>query len=205
MNDPTISAAATVIVFADLQEGIVNVGVTNDPARLRTAVAALADLAAACSLPVVISCVPSTSGKVAPLLGEIVARLPDAKPLVRRTADAMDDAPFRAALEATGRKTLVIAGIATEIAVRLLALAALRDGFRPIVAVDACSGLDPRTESAMFMCLCNAGIELSAVGTIAAQLAGDFTSERGQAAMRALQSTLIVHAHEHGASAIDRD
>jgi nicotinamidase-related amidase len=205
MNDPTVFAADTVLLFADLQEGIVNVGATNDPARVRTAVAALADLATACSLPVVISCVPSTSGKVAPLLEEIAARLPDAKPLVRGTANAMDDAPFRAALEASGRKTLVIAGIATEIAVRLLALAALRDGFRPIIAVDACSGLNPRTESAAFMHLCDAGIELSAVATIAAQLAGDFSSERGQAAMRALQSTLVVHGHGHGAIAFESE
>jgi nicotinamidase-related amidase len=199
MHDPTFSADDTVIVFADLQEGIVNVGLTNDPARLRAAVAALADLATTFSLPVLLSCVPTTSGTVAPILAEVAARLPDAKPLVRSTANAMDDAPFRAALEASGRKTLIVAGVATEIAVRLVALAALRDGFRAIVAVDACSGLDQRTESAAFVHLGTAGIELSAVATIAAQFAGDFGSERGRAAMRALQSTLISRKHQHDA------
>jgi nicotinamidase-related amidase len=199
MNEPAVSADDAVVVFIDLQTGIVNVGVTHEPARLRTAVAALADLAATCSLPVVIACVPTTSGAVAPLLGEIAARLPDAHPLVRSTANAMDDAAFRAALAATGRKTLVLAGVATEVAVRLLALAAVRDGYRTIVAVDACGGLDVRTESAAFTHLSGAGVELSAVATIAAQLAGDFGSERGRAAMRVLQSTLPSHvpAHDH--------
>jgi hypothetical protein len=41
---------------------------------------------------------------------------------------------------------------------------------------------------------------LSSVPTIAAQLAGDFSSERGRAAMRALQSTLAVRPHEHDTS-----
>jgi nicotinamidase-related amidase len=204
MNDPAVCADDTAVVFVDLQAGIVNLGVTSDPARLRTAVAALADLAAACSLPVVISCVPTTSGAVSPLVGEIAARLADAKPLVRSTANAMDDAPFRAALAAAGRKTLVIAGVATEVAVRLLALAAVRDGYRPIVAVDACGGLDVRTESAAFMYLCSAGVELSAVATVAAQLAGDFGSERGRAAMRALQATLPAHTSAHDTAAADR-
>jgi nicotinamidase-related amidase len=193
----------TVVVFLDLQTGIVNVGATNTPARLRTAVAALADLATACSLPVIVSCVPTTSGTVAPLLAEIAERLPAARPLLRSTANAMDDAAFRAALAATGRTTLVVAGIVTEVAVRLAALGAVRDGYRTIVAVDACSGLDERTETAAFIQLCAAGIELSAVATIAAQLAGDFGSERGRAAMRALQSTIPSHAAHDAASGGD--
>jgi nicotinamidase-related amidase len=197
MNDPALSADDVLVAFVDLQAGIVNLGITNTPARLRTAVSALADLAAAFSLPVVISCVPTTSAAVAPLLPEIAQRLPDAKPLVRSTANAMDDEPFCAALAAFGRKTLIVAGVATEVAVRLMALSAARQGFRAIVAVDACGGLNERTESAALMHLAGAGIELSAVATIAAQLAGDFNSELGRAAMLALQSTLPAHAGAH--------
>jgi len=109
----------------------------------------------------------------------------------------MDDEPFCAALAAVGRKTLIVAGVATEVAVRLMALSAARQGFRAIVAVDACGGLNERTESAALMHLAGAGIELSAVATIAAQLAGDFNSELGRAAMLALQSTLPAHAGAH--------
>jgi nicotinamidase-related amidase len=134
MNDPALSADDVLVAFVDLQAGIVNLGITNTSARLRTAVSALADLAAAFSLPVVISCVPTTSAAVAPLLPEIAQRLPDAKPLVRSTANAMDDEPFCAALAAFGRKTLIVAGVATEVAVRLMALSAARQGFRAIVA-----------------------------------------------------------------------
>jgi nicotinamidase-related amidase len=197
MRDRPLAADDVAVVFIDLQENIINVGLTNDPRRARTAVAALADLANALGLPVVVSCVATTSGTVAPLLAEITARLPGALPFVRRTADAMDDPPFRAALAASSRRTIVLAGVVTEVAVRLAALAFGRHGLHPIIAVDACRGLDPRTESATFTHLSAAGVELSSVATIAAQLAGDFDSEAGRAAMRALQSTLSPHGHEH--------
>jgi nicotinamidase-related amidase len=190
-------ASDIVVVFADLQEGIVNVGATNEQQRLRAAAGALADLAGTFGLPVLVSCVPTTGGTVAPLLAEVGARLPQANPLVRTTASPFDDPPFCVALDATARTTLVIAGVASEVAVRLTALAAVGRGLHAIVAVDACSGLNARTEAAAFTQMAVAGVELSAVATIAAQLAGDFRTEGGRAAMRALQATIQLHAHEH--------
>jgi nicotinamidase-related amidase len=197
MNDQQLDANDIIIAFIDAQEGIVNVGATNDPQRLRTAIAALADLARIFALPVRVSCVPTTGGTIAPLLAELAARLPDAEPLVRTTPNAMNDPPFAAALAAVHRGTLIIAGIATEVAVRQAALAARRANMRTIIAVDACSGLDPRTEAATFTHLAANGIDLTTVATIAAELAGDFASESGRAAMRVLQSTLVVRSHDH--------
>jgi nicotinamidase-related amidase len=200
MRDRVVSAADTVIVFIDLQEGIVNVGATNDAERMRTSAAALADLATIFALPTLMSCVPTTSGTVAAPLAEIAARLPNLEPLTRTTPDAMDDLRFRVALDSFGRKTVILAGVATEVAVRQAALAAHRLGFHTVVAVDACGGLGSRTETATFIHLSAVGIELSSVPTIAAQLAGDFGSERGRAAMRALQSTLALRPHDHDTS-----
>jgi nicotinamidase-related amidase len=197
MFDPTLRATDIVLAFVDLQEGIIGVGTTAETTRLRCAVGALADLALTFSLPVVVSSVATTSGTVAPTIAEIATRLPRVQPLLRTTADILDDAAVRASLAACGRRTIILAGVAVEVAVRLSALAALRDGFRAIVAVDACGGYDARTESAAFMHLCAAGTELSAVTTIAAQLAGDFHSETGRAAMRALQSALPPRVHHH--------
>lgn len=197
MNASALSPDDLVVVFTDLQEGIVNVAATADPQRMRRAVAALTDLSIVFGLPVIAACVPTTGGNVAPLLSEITARLPLLRPLVRTTPGALDDAAFAAALTATGRRTIVLAGVATEVAVRLAAIAAVEGDMRTIVAVDACGGLDARSESATFTELSRRGIELSAVTTIAAQLAGDFGSERGRAAMRALQSTLVLPEHDH--------
>jgi nicotinamidase-related amidase len=197
MRESSAAAREIVIAFIDLQDGIVGIGSTNDPQRLRVSVAALADLASIFALPVVVSSVPTTGGTVAPLLREITERLPDIQPLVRATPNPMDDAAFRSALEGSGRTTAVIAGVATEVAVRSAALAAERDGLHAIVAVDACNGLDARTEAATFSYLSARGIELSTVAALAAQLCEDFDSERGRLAMRALQSTLVPRTHAH--------
>ena len=35
MNDPALSADDVLVAFVDLQAGIVNLGITNTPARLR--------------------------------------------------------------------------------------------------------------------------------------------------------------------------
>jgi nicotinamidase-related amidase len=198
MKSSTLDPDDLVVVFADLQEGIVHVAATADPQRLRRAVAALTDLSIIFGLPAIASCVPTTGGTVAPLLSEITTRLPLLQPLVRTTPGVLDDAAFTAALMATGRRTIIVAGVATEVAVRLAVTAAVANGMHAIVAVDACGGLDARSESAAFTELCRRGIELSAVATIAAELAGDFGSERGRAAMRALQSTLVLPEHDRG-------
>ena len=184
------------IAFIDLQEGIVNVGTTTPAARLRAAVGGLAELAALYAMPVVTTAVPTTSGTVAPLLAELTARA--TAPLVRTTANAMHDAPFRAAVEAMGRGTVIVAGVVTEVAVALTAIEAQASGLHVVVAVDACSGIDARTESATFVRLSALGIVLSSVPAIAAELAGDFSTPAGRAAMGALQAMLATPEHRHG-------
>jgi len=204
MNDQPLRADDAVIIFADLQEGIINVGLTADQSRLRVCVAALADIATICSIPVAISCVPTTSGTVAPPLAEIAQRFPAALAHVRTTPNPLDDGALRATLEKSGRKVLIIAGVVTEVAVALAAFAAHRLGYAVTIAVDACSGLDARSESAAFTRMSALGITLSSVPTIVAELAQDFSSERGRAAMRALQSMIAPHAHTHAEHDHDR-
>ena len=197
MDNRALRTDDLIVIFADLQEGIINVGATADPQRLRTCVAALADVAKIFALPVGLTCVPTTSGTVAPSLAEIVARFADVPQIVRSSANPFDDPAFLSFVEGTQRRTMVIAGVATEVAVMLAATAAQRLGYRAIVAVDACSGLDTRSETAALMQLSALGITLSSVPAIAAELAGEFSSETGRAAMRALQSMVTIRAHDH--------
>ena len=199
MDNRVLRTDDLVIVFTDLQEGIINVGVTADPQRLRTCVGALAEIAKIFALPVALPCVPTTSGTVAPSLAEIVSRFADRPQLVRTSANPFDDSAFRTFIQETNRHTLIFAGVATEVAVTLAAVAAQRFDYHAIVAVDACSGLDARSESAALMQLSALGITLSSVPAIAAELAGDFGSETGRAAMRALQSMVTIRAHDHSA------
>jgi nicotinamidase-related amidase len=95
-------------------------------------------------------------------------------------------------LSATGRKTLVVCGFATEVVVLYAAHAAVAAGFRVLVPVDACGGMSARTEDATFRRIEAAGgVNTSVVGLVTA-LAPDFSTSPGREAFAALQSLRLA-------------
>jgi nicotinamidase-related amidase len=87
------------------------------------------------------------------------------------------------AIAKLGRRTLVIAGVATEIIVQHSALSAASAGYHVQIVVDACGGLSPRTEDAALRRLEQAGVVTTSIASLAGQLAGDFTQPRGGQAL----------------------
>ena len=173
-----------VILFADLQAGIVERAATIEIDRLRRAVGALAKLAKLFDIPVVVTTAPV--GGTPELVLEIGAAL-GALPLnTRTTTDAFLDAPTRNAILATGRMTLIVAGVATEIVVQHSALSGAALGLAVQVAIDACGGLSPRTEDAALRRLVAAGVAPTSLASLAGQFAGDFSQPRGAAALGVL-------------------
>ena len=106
----------------------------------------------------------------------------------RTTTDSFDNAAIRAAIEATGRKTILIAGVATEVAVQRPSLTAVRHGFTVHVVLDACGGVSERSERASLERLVQAGVVLTSVPSLAGELAADFTQPRAQEALSVLMS-----------------
>jgi nicotinamidase-related amidase len=88
-----------------------------------------------------------------------------------------------AAIEATGRKTLLISGVATELAVQLPAISAADLGYKVFVVLDACGGMSERTEQAALLRLSKAGASAVSVMTLAGEIAGDFRDSRAQKAI----------------------
>lgn len=180
----------TLILFADLQTGIIELTATNDPARLHRAVGALAKLAALFAIPAIVTTVPAEGGaRVTP---EIAASLGELPQQVRTTTDAFTHAPTRDAIAQTGRKTLLIAGVATEVIVQHSALSGTEHGFHVQVVVDACGGLSPRTEDAALRRLTQAGVVTTSIASVAGQLAADFTQPRGGKALGVLYEMAIA-------------
>jgi nicotinamidase-related amidase len=68
------------------------------------------------------------------------AALPDAAEIDRTTMNAWEDIEFRRAVEATGRKKLIMTALWTEICLTFPTLNALRDGFDVYPVVDAVGG-----------------------------------------------------------------
>ncbi len=88
-------------------------------------------------VPLVISTVEtkSFSGNLWP---QVQAICPDNAPVERTTMNSWDDRHFVAAIEATKRKKIVLAGLWTETCVALLTVQAIYDGYEVFVVEDCC-------------------------------------------------------------------
>jgi nicotinamidase-related amidase len=88
-------------------------------------------------IPTILSTVAKDtfSGPYSP---EISSIFPDYKIIDRTSINAMVDANFRKAVEATGRKKIVLAGLWTEACVLFPTLDLLRAGYEVYISTDAC-------------------------------------------------------------------
>jgi hypothetical protein len=179
-------ASNAMAIFADLQEGIADLPLTVPFERLRASVRGLAQLVKIFSLPFMVVTVPGRDGgpaKVMPVLGEVLG---DFKDYPRTTPAAFVNDAIAKAAAATGRKTVLVSGVATEVAVQFACLSALEHGYSAHLIADACGGISARTEDAALRRLTAAGVTMSSVPALAGELAGDFTGPKGQAAIGVL-------------------
>ncbi|MBB6092887.1 nicotinamidase-related amidase [Povalibacter uvarum] len=97
----------------------------------------LAKSARVFDVPVVLSTVEtkSFSGLMWP---QVQAVFPDQAPIERSTMNAWDHRGFVSAIENTGRKKIVLAGLWTETCVALPTIQALHDGYEVYVVEDCC-------------------------------------------------------------------
>jgi nicotinamidase-related amidase len=182
MNYGPVDPADIVVLFADLQAGIIERAATNDVAHLRRAVSALAKLTRLFDIPVIVTTASTSEGapRVTP---EIAAALGELPQYTRTTTDAFLHEATREAIRKTARKTLLISGVATEIIVQHTALSGATQGFHVQIVIDACGGLSARTEDAALRRLVHAGVVTTSIPSIAGQLAGDFTQPKGMQAL----------------------
>ena len=98
----------------------------------------------------------------------------------------------RAAIAATGREHLIIAGFTTEVVVLHAVCDAIAAGYRVSVPVDACGGMSSRTEDAAFRQIEAAGGITTSVVTLVTALAPDASTDLGGKAFGILQSLRLA-------------
>ncbi len=167
------------ILFLDLQAEIVKNSRTVPLERLQRTAGVLAKLAALHKIPAFLSAVPPGGA----FFETVLAPLGNPTPSPRTQTSAFADASLTAALRASGRKILILSGVASEIVVQRTALDAISAGYIVHVAVDACGGIDARTEDAAWRRITSAGGMTTSVITFAAALTGDFTTADGGATL----------------------
>jgi nicotinamidase-related amidase len=151
MRDPVTDHLLTprnaALVVIDYQPDQMQVMTSMDREVLVDNMVSVARLARTYDLPVVLSTVNAANGQ-GNTLPEIKAALPDTPEIDRTTMNAWEDVEFRQAVEATGRKKLIMTALWTEICLTFPTLDALRDGFEIYPVVDAVGGTSPEAHRA---------------------------------------------------------
>ena len=126
-----------VVAFIDHQPQML-FGVSNfDRQGIINNTVALAKASRVFDVPVVLTTVEtkSFSGQMWPQLRAV---FPGQEPIERSSMNSWDDKNFVAAIEKTGRKKIVLAGLWTEVCVAFPSVQAIRDGYEIYVAEDCC-------------------------------------------------------------------
>lgn len=176
-RDNVALAESAAILFVDHQHGIAESAQTAEFQTVDKNAARLAKAAQIFGMPIVVSVVgirgkPELTPELRAALGESVALYE------RLGTDSLDDPAIAELLKETGRSTLLIAGIVTEIAVQRPALSAARHGYWAQVVLDASNGRSERSERAALMRMTAAGVVLTSIPAILGELARDFSDPR---------------------------
>jgi nicotinamidase-related amidase len=149
-----LNPSDTVILLLDHQAGLFQTVKDIEVAELRRNTVMLAKLATLLKIPV-ITTASEPGGPNGPLMPEIHESAPHAVYVPRKgEVNAWDNADFVRTVKATGRKTLVMAGVWTSVCVMFPALDAKAAGFNVYAVIDASgdpSDLSSRATLARFV------------------------------------------------------
>jgi len=144
------------VVFIDHQPQM-TFGVANiDRATLINNVVLLAKVAKEFGVPTVVTAVEteSFSGYVWPQLLDV---FPGQAVIERTSMNSWDDPGFRKAIEATGRKNIILCGLWTEVCVTWPTLEMIAAGYNIYVVEDCCGATSPAAQEAALSRMVQAG------------------------------------------------
>jgi nicotinamidase-related amidase len=132
--------------------------------------------AKAFDMPIVLSTVGVELGVNGPTRSTILAELPGAQEIDRSSMNAWDDAAFRDAVRATGRKRLIVGALFTEICLAFPVVELLREGYDVTFPVDAVGGLSQVAHVTAIQRLVQAGAVPNTALAVVTELFRDWKS-----------------------------
>lgn len=181
------------LLLIDHQVGTMQLIKNIDVAQARRMSLALARAARILGMPVVLT--SSQEDRIqGPLLPELAEILPEAHAArVQREGivNAWADPAFKAAVEATGRKNLIMAGVTTDVCLVFPAIDAVNEGYRVQAVMDASGSPFELSEEMSRRRMQAAGVGLTATNTMIAELAQDWSTPEGQQLIQLLFSEVL--------------
>ena len=102
-----------------------------------------------------------------PMWPELLDVFPDQEPIERSSMNSWDSAEFRKAIEATGKKNIILSGLWTEVCICWPTLNMLQEGYNIYVVEDACGGTSAAAQEAALSRMVQAGaVRMTTIGTV---------------------------------------
>ena len=160
------------LVLVDHQVGLMTGVRDYSTGELKHNVVALAKAAMALKLPIVVTTTARDS-MWGPTFPELVEALPGVEIIDRSSVNAFDDVRAAQAIEATGRKKLIFAGISLEVCAAFPAITAVGKGLDAYVAVDASGTFSDTKREVGVLRMMQAGVVLSDYATLMVEILKD--------------------------------
>lgn len=168
------------LLLIDHQVGLMQLVRDMSPEEYKNNVVGLAKTAKQFGLPVVLT-TSRDYGPNAPLLPEIKQVFPEVQ-VIRRTGviNAWRWPAFRQAVEATGRKKLIIAGLSDATCLQFPALDAVKEGFDVHAVIDASGAVSDFEREATIATLAQAGVKIRSWWSVGAELQADWRRDEAK-------------------------
>ena len=174
VEDQLLTPQNCAFIIIDYQPVQVNSIASMERQRLVSNIVRVAKVAVAYGLPVVHSTVNVKTGKNKPPIAALRKILGEFPTYDRTTINAWEDIEFRKAVEATGRRKLIMTALWTEACLTFPALDALKEGYEVYVPVDAVGGTSIAAHEAALRRIEQAGAKLISVPQLFCELQRDW-------------------------------
>lgn len=185
------------LVLIDHQLGTMQLIKTLELDHVRRCTLALAKAAKILNLPVVLT--SSQEDRIqGPLMPELEALLPDAfAARVKREGivNAWEDPNFRRAIEATGRRQLIMGGVTTDVCLIYPTISAVAAGYDIQAVLDISGSPFALSEETARKRMELAGVRFTATNTVIAELAQDWASPHGSQLIQLLFTDVLPTVH----------
>ncbi|KUH41921.1 hypothetical protein M2E15_2013 [Bacillus mycoides] len=173
-----LSKSDAAVLLVDHQTGLISSLVRDyDVDEFKNNVLALANTAKFFDLPVILT-TSFEDGPNGPLMQQLIELFPNAPKIARPgQINAWDNDEFVKAIEATGKKQLIIAGVVTDVCVAFPALSAINAGYEVFVVTDASGTFSKQVADAALMRMAHGGVQLMNWFSVAAELQRDWRND----------------------------
>jgi len=174
VSDHLLTPQNAALLIIDYQPTQVNSIKSMDQAKLVENIVTVTKTARAYGLPVVLSTVNVRTGVNKPTVAPLLEAVGNIEAFDRTTINAWEDVEFRKAVQATGRRKLVMTALWTEACLSFPTLDAIREGYEVFVVVDAVGGTSPLAHETALRRVEQAGAQLISIPSLLCELQRDW-------------------------------